>query len=737
MTRIRIVFVALALVLLGSLALVVGKAFDSAEAERDLRHRALADRIIDELERELTTWLRTEEDRPFAQYRYFFVPEGSPSQIVNLTRSPLSQPPIEPFLISYFQIDPDGTVSSPLWPDNEELATIATGWTPSPETRAVVDLVNEAVSDFWNFETASLQDRPMDEPEVETNPAGRTVTLEQPQKDNSTIPAKKKVPIGSSKRNFGKTKPEPKAPKEEVAMDEPPESFLNRLNRGASSRSERPTKVAPSQAANVYNFLQKENNVLQEAVQARAESAEQYAAEQNAAEQNPAEQRDAAELNVAELSAAEQNLAEQSLAEQSPAEQWDAADPITTDPTTSEMVATTDEIEQRIIGVLDNGFSATIDVRLKPMVGRPATDSHLVLYRSVTIGEETYAQGFIVYVPQLVEWVSGRVLADADLAARARVALATESDRATSKLPLATAASRRLAPPAYSYRHHFAEPFDAIAADIFLDQLPERQEMVNLTSLSLLLVFASTFGLFALYRMVAVVVAYAERRSNFVSAVTHELKTPLTALRMYGEMLRDGMVQDDTKRQQYYETITSETERLTRLVQNVLELSQLEQKNRPMTMEVGDVIPVVQEVLEILGPHAEQQGFTLRLDAETELPPVRYDRDALVQVLFNLVDNALKYARQATDKEVVLSCRSEAGGVLLTVADRGPGVPRQHLKKIFEPFYRTEDELTRTSKGTGIGLALVHGLVERMGGTVSGRSPRDGGFEVAVLLASG
>ena len=105
-------------------------------------------------------------------------------------------------------------------------------------------------------------------------------------------------------------------------------------------------------------------------------------------------------------------------------------------------------------------------------------------------------------------------------------------------------------------------------------------------------------------------------------------------------------------------------------------------------------------------------------------------------MLFNLVDNALKYSRRAKRKEIVLSCLRGGDGVLLVVADRGPGVGRVHLKKIFEPFYRAEEELTRTSKGTGIGLALVRGLVETMGGSVVGRNGEGGGFEVEVLLAA-
>ncbi len=675
MKRIRVVFILLALVLLVSMAAVVDKALDSVEVERNLRHRMLADRIIDEMERELTGWLRQEEDRPFAQYRYFFVPEGSTTKLVNLSRSPLSRPPLVPFIVCYFQVDPGGLVSSPLWPDNEKLAALAAGWQPSAEIRAFVDLVGEAVSDFWSTEAAVLAESlPGYDGEAEGDrdeAEGATVALDRPRS--------KRLPKMALKKGFAK---------EKEAESRDRTQYLTSLNRGASSRRQRPAKVEPSQAANVYNFLQNEANVLQSAVELQAEALtdeDQWAASADAERTSGAA-----------------------------------------------LLPTTPEIEESIAQTLSTTATATIDVRLKPMVGRLATPNHLVLYRTVTIGRETYRQGLMLDVPALVEWVSERVFSGGDLAVPARVALAgSDSDRT----------SRTLRSPisggGYSYRHRFAEPFAAVASDVFLDPLPEVREPFNLTNLSLLLAFAATFGLFALYRMVAVAVTYAERRGNFVSAVTHELKTPLTAIRMYGEMLRDGMVPKASKRQHYYEVITAETERLTRLVQNVLELSRLERKKRSMRIEVGDVVPVVEEALALLEPHAEKQGFTLRLSAEEHLPEVRYDRDALLQVLFNLVDNALKYSGGAREKSIVLSCLKQGDRVVVTVADHGPGVPRRHLKKIFEPFYRAEDELTRRSKGTGIGLALVRGLVEQMGGSVAGSNSTAGGFEVEVSLAAG
>jgi two-component system, OmpR family, phosphate regulon sensor histidine kinase PhoR len=235
--------------------------------------------------------------------------------------------------------------------------------------------------------------------------------------------------------------------------------------------------------------------------------------------------------------------------------------------------------------------------------------------------------------------------------------------------------------------------------------------------------------------MTAVQVRFAQRRSNFVAAVSHELKTPLTAIRMYGEMLRDGMVESAEKRDEYYATITAETERLTRLINNVLELPRLERRERPVQIVVGDVAPIVREVADAFRPHAEREGFALTVAAEPGLPAVRFDRDALTQVLFNLLDNAVKYGRGRERCIAVRCAADEQGGVRIAVADRGGGVDDGQLAAIFEPFYRAQNELTRTQQGTGVGLALVRGLVARMHGRVEGRNLQPG-FEVRVTLPS-
>jgi signal transduction histidine kinase len=361
-----------------------------------------------------------------------------------------------------------------------------------------------------------------------------------------------------------------------------------------------------------------------------------------------------------------------------------------------------------------------VEVVVEPMVGRRLPDGLVLLLRTVVVGGTVYRQGALLDPARLSAWLARRVLDGSPLAGRAQLV-----------------AAQGAAPPAggFAFAHRFAEPFGGLHASLLLSPLPELAADRDVLALSLALALATALGLLALHRMAAVALRFAERRSNFVSAVTHELKTPLTAIRLYSEMLRDGIVATEERRQESYGILTAESERLSRLLDQVLELGRLERGQRVMALCREPLLPAVEEVLRVLAPQAERRGFTLRLVAEGDLPAVRFERDALSQVLGNLVDNALKYAREASDREVAVAlAAAPGGGVELQVRDHGPGVAPEHLRHVFEPFYRGEDERTRTATGTGIGLALVRQLAERMGGRASGRNHPAGGFEVTVVL---
>lgn len=360
-------------------------------------------------------------------------------------------------------------------------------------------------------------------------------------------------------------------------------------------------------------------------------------------------------------------------------------------------------------------------VAIDPVVGRLAEDGTLLLYRSVFTSEGALRQGLVLDLEALEAWLRAR--------GPARVPGATLR---FARKPAHEAAPAE--PGAYAYRHRFAEPFDVLAASLELTPLGGTSGAGTLYVLSALLAVTGTAGLFALYRMAALTMAFAERRSHFVAAVTHELRTPVTAIRLYGELLRDDLVPGEEKRREYYRTITAESERLGRLVDDVLELAQLEKGTRPMQLTAGALAPVVEEALALLRPQAEHAGFALYPALEPDLPLVRFERDALLQVIGNLVDNALKYACAAREREIEVRSRRAGREVELAVRDRGPGVAPSQIPLLFEPFHRGEDERVRTARGTGLGLALVKRLVERMGGRVEGRNAPGGGFEIRITL---
>ena len=204
---------------------------------------------------------------------------------------------------------------------------------------------------------------------------------------------------------------------------------------------------------------------------------------------------------------------------------------------------------------------------------------------------------------------------------------------------------------------------------------------------------------------------------------------------MYGEMLKEGWA-DEEKRAQYYEFIHDESERLTRLISNVLQLARITRNEPQFDAKPVRVSELLDQVRSKIASHVERAGFELNVDADesTLTRKIRVDDDCFAQIIINLVDNAVKFSRDAESRRIDVRCGQDADGkVMFSVRDYGPGIDRKQLKKIFELFYRSESELTRETVGTGIGLAIVHQLVNAMGGTVDVVN-RDPGAEFQVTF---
>ncbi len=218
--------------------------------------------------------------------------------------------------------------------------------------------------------------------------------------------------------------------------------------------------------------------------------------------------------------------------------------------------------------------------------------------------------------------------------------------------------------------------------------------------------------------------ALSERRSRFASAVTHELRTPLTTFRMYSEMLADDMVRGEEQRREYLQTLKSESNRLARLVENVLFYARLEEGRSQVRLESTEVGALLDRIRPVLERRAAEAGMRLSVqDGEARGRRLLTDGAVVEQILFNLVDNAAKYARGGASDEIVLAARPDGDRVVLSVWDSGPGIPAGAARRVFEPFERDAPEPT---PGVGLGLALARGLARELGGDLvldGGHSP--------------
>jgi signal transduction histidine kinase len=252
-------------------------------------------------------------------------------------------------------------------------------------------------------------------------------------------------------------------------------------------------------------------------------------------------------------------------------------------------------------------------------------------------------------------------------------------------------------------------------------------------SAALLLVLSVTlFGAYFLWRDVRRELRLAELRSQFVSSVTHELKTPLTAIRMFAETLQMGRTVDQRLQAEYLQTIVNESERLTRLLNNVLDFAKIEQGKKAYRLEPASLADVVRAAARAMNYPLAQQGFALRVQVDDGLPPVRADADALQQAILNLLTNAMKYSGQS--REIDLRLRRENGYAVIEVTDRGVGIAPEEQERIFEKFYRAPTPENGLIPGAGLGLALAEHIAAAHGGRVAVRSAPGQGSTFTIRL---
>jgi signal transduction histidine kinase len=255
-----------------------------------------------------------------------------------------------------------------------------------------------------------------------------------------------------------------------------------------------------------------------------------------------------------------------------------------------------------------------------------------------------------------------------------------------------------------------------------------RNNYIILGALSLLM----AGGVYMAYRNISREMNLARLKSDFVANVSHELRTPLALIRLYAETLELGRLTSQEKYQEYFRIIREESERLSALINNILDFSRIEAGRKEYDFKQTDLAELVRNTLESYRFQIEQNGFAFEENIASDIPPVNVDREAIARSLLNLVNNALKYSKD--QKFIGVTLYRSNGSVKLEVRDRGIGIAPAEQDKIFEKFYRCGDPLVHNTKGSGLGLSLVKHIAQAHGGKVFVESMPERGSKFTIAL---
>lgn len=360
-------------------------------------------------------------------------------------------------------------------------------------------------------------------------------------------------------------------------------------------------------------------------------------------------------------------------------------------------------------------YVGTMDIAIESFQAEQ-NRKYIVFYRNVLRGEENFVQGFVVdlreYLKSIVDIeISDYTEEDNHLGLRFR-----DKDETIISFGIDSRDAIKV------FEEDLAEPLNNITMVMYVDESVQKsgesEGQIISNGQLLFLIGGIMFlllggGLISIYRLTQSQLDLAQKRQDFISAVSHELKTPLTTIKMRAEILQSSYSKmDDAKRKRSFDQIASESDRLTRLIQNVLDLSKLDGNRWVANIKKDSPKAVLDDFVTMYTKNIEDHGFSLTVSCDSDIGKIQLmmDRDAVMQILTNLVDNSLKFSRNADYKMIIIELKTEGDHVYLAVRDYGPGIPASEMKKVFQEFYRVENEMTRTTKGTGIGLSMVKKL---------------------------
>jgi len=264
-----------------------------------------------------------------------------------------------------------------------------------------------------------------------------------------------------------------------------------------------------------------------------------------------------------------------------------------------------------------------------------------------------------------------------------------------------------------------------------IEQLTGKERQLYLI-LFIGIIIVMLFGIILMVRALIHESEISRMKSEFVSNVSHELKTPLALIRMFGETLDSGIVTGEKDRRKFYSIIRKESERLTHLINNVLDFSRMDAGVKEYNFHEADLVEVARSSLEAYKFQISDDGFKIESELSDEPVITRIDKDAISQVLLNLLNNAVKYSDE--EKYILVKVYKDSTSALISVTDHGLGISKDELKKIFDKFYRVSTARIKETQGTGLGLTLSKHIVKAHGGTIEVESEIDRGSRFTVRI---
>jgi len=654
-------------------AVLVRQAYAQLKWESFQQHRVLAEEMAARIDHRLQALIDTEEARSFSDYGFLVVAGDPAANFVQ--RSPLSEFPLKsalPGLVGYFQVDAQGVFSSPLLPQQKE--HVGAYGIAGQE----LNLRLAAQSQILDILSRNrlVREHNGDLPRA-PSPAQASPAAARSKEANASY-EEDSLPALASRRDTAPAPPSKQKIQSQAAFDA--------LSGAGAERKQEAGRLADKKAD-----------------AKDADNSAEALAKNLAGKLGQTEFRGMRKERSA-LPEPQAVLPEQTAKPQAPAQ--------------LRVTTFESEIDPFEFSRLDSG--------------------HFVLFRKVWRDGQRYIQGLLVesqpFVRSLIEAeFRETVLAKmSDLAVAYQGGVLANFTGAKGREYLSSEGELR---GDLLYRGRFSAPLGDVELIFTIDRLPPGPGGTIVGWLGGILALVLCGGFLLMYRLGIRQLDLARQQQDFISAVSHELKTPLTSIRMYGEMLREGWVAEE-KKTSYYEFIHSESERLSRLINNVLQLARMTRNTLQIKLKPVTVAELLDGIRSKVSSQVERGGFQLNIqcDAETGLLRVMVDEDCFAQIIINLVDNALKFSAKSPSRIIDIHCQARRDKTLVfSVRDYGPGIPKNQMKRIFGLFYRLENESTRETTGTGIGLALVHQLALAMQGTVElvNRSP---GAEFRVIF---